>query len=693
MRSVWIMVLLSGMLYNGLYGQNGIRINRWINGVSIPVDIAHCNDERLFVIEKVGKIRIIRNNALTTVPFLDIASKVRSTGGEQGLLGMAFHPDYKKNGLVYVNYTDRSAQTLTVIEEYKLSADTNRLDSLSGRVLLTIPQPYANHNGGCIKFGPDGFLYIGMGDGGSANDPQNNAQNKMALLGKMLRIDVNATNKYNIPPTNPFVANTAYAPEIWAVGMRNPWRFSFDRLTGDLWIGDVGQGSWEEVDFEPAASGGGRNYGWRCYEGNANFNTNGCEPKNVFTFPVHEYFSDENINGCSVTGGYVYRGDRFPGLYGKYIYGDYCSGKIWSLHKNDSNRLINTLLYDHSNNGLTTFGEDAEGNLYFADASLSAIFQIWDTCTLNVTMVTTDVTCPGLKDGKAQTNLSGNPVAVFQWSTGDTTETIDQLSPGAYRLTLTVGNCRTVQEFIIRDKLADTSCIKPPFTASFCEGDSTVLVACEQPNAVKFNWFLNGSLLPENSERLIVLKAGEYSLSFVDSNGCQSLNSNLVQAIQFPLPPKPEIHVSRDTIFATPGYAIYRWYRFGVVHGESMVPFWWADQADGNYKVQVVDSNGCASVLSDSVAVVIPATQNQRNQLPEIYIIPNPVNDQFTVKSNVGFDRWCIFDLRGRAIAESKEKESSAGYLVINVEPLIPGPYLLRLIGQKQNVQRLFLKE
>ena len=413
MRSVWIMVLLSVMLYNGLNGQNGIRINRWINGVSIPVDITHCNDERLFVIEKVGKIRIIRNNALTTVPFLDIASKVRSTGGEQGLLGMAFHPDYKKNGLVYVNYTDRSAQTMTVIEEYKLSADTNRLDSLSGRVLLTIPQPYANHNGGSIKFGPDGYLYIGMGDGGSANDPQNNAQNKMALLGKMLRIDVNASNKYNIPPTNPFVANTAYAPEIWAVGMRNPWRFSFDRLTGDLWIGDVGQGSWEEVDFEPAASGGGRNYGWRCYEGNANFNTNGCEPKNVFTFPVHEYFSDENINGCSVTGGYVYRGDRFPGLYGKYIYGDYCSGKIWSLHKNDSNRLINTLLYDHSNNGLTTFGEDAEGNLYFADASLSAIFQIWDTCTLNVTMVTTDVTCPGLKDGKAHTNLSGNPVAVF----------------------------------------------------------------------------------------------------------------------------------------------------------------------------------------------------------------------------------------------------------------------------------------
>jgi glucose/arabinose dehydrogenase len=340
--------------------QAEVALEEVVTGLSHPVHLTHAGDgsARLFIVEQEGAIRVVRGGKLLSTPFLDISQLVRS-GGERGLLSVAFSPAYAKNGFFYVNYTNRSGDT--VVARYRVSANPNRADPRTAVVLLTIPQPYSNHNGGQLQFGPDGYLYIGMGDGGSAGDPQGNAQNPNSLLGKMLRIDVNAL-PYAIPETNPFVGPGPPLDEIWALGLRNPWRFSFDRKTRDLYIADVGENSWEEVDIQPADSRGGKNYGWNTMEGAHCFSPRiGCR-RNGLTMPVATYRTGEN---CSITGGYVYRGTRVRPLIGTYIFGDYCSGRIWGLRKSDRRRWTYTELLDTDLN-ITSFGEDEAGELYVA---------------------------------------------------------------------------------------------------------------------------------------------------------------------------------------------------------------------------------------------------------------------------------------------------------------------------------------
>jgi len=335
--------------------------------------ITHAGDGRLFLTLQRGRIVIWENGAVLSTPFLDISSRIVCCG-EQGLLSTAFHPAYAENGFFYVNYTDTDGDT--VIERYEVSSDPNVADPFSGVTLLTIDQPFANHNGGQLEFGPDGMLYVGMGDGGSAGDPECVAQRmepqegRQDLLGKMLRLDVNQSMAsppyYGIPEGNPFVA-TGGPDEAWAIGLRNPWRFSFDRLTGDLLIGDVGQGSKEEIDFQPQASTGGENYGWKMMEGTlCNGNTGNC-PDGVpacdsplLTLPILEY--DHGGGRCSVTGGYVYRGERIPDLNGRYVYGDFCSGEIWAAFRAGDTWTEEFLPIQAG--GLTTFGEDLAGELY-----------------------------------------------------------------------------------------------------------------------------------------------------------------------------------------------------------------------------------------------------------------------------------------------------------------------------------------
>ncbi len=332
------------------------------SGLELPVLVTYAGDgsSRLFVLELPGQIKIVQDGVVLGTPFLDLRSKV-SYGGERGLLGLAFHPNYPLNGYFYVNYT-RLGDGATVIERYQVSPNPNLASPGSAFQLLVIPQPYANHNGGHLAFGPDGKLYIGMGDGGSGGDPQNFAQNTGSLLGKMLRIDVDSALPYGIPPDNPYVGK-AGADEIWALGLRNPWRFSFDRQTGDMWIGDVGQNMWEEVDFQPAGVGG-LNYGWRCYEGTHAYNLNPpC--LGVLTPPVAEY---PHSQGQSVTGGFVYRGKRFPALAGYYFYADFSQGKIWALQKTGSAWSSPALLLD-TPYAISSFGEDEAGELYIADLS------------------------------------------------------------------------------------------------------------------------------------------------------------------------------------------------------------------------------------------------------------------------------------------------------------------------------------
>jgi glucose/arabinose dehydrogenase len=345
-------------------------------GINNPVCIANAGDSRLFVVDEQGYIRIVDSQGnVNPQPFLDIHARVKF-GGEQGLLGLAFHPQYLSNGYFYVNYTGKGDSTH--ISRFSVNpGDPETADPASEFKLMTIYQPFTNHNGGDLQFGPDGYLYIGLGDGGSAGDPGNRAQNLMVYLGKLLRIDVNQGNPYAIPESNPFNGNLSALNEIWALGLRNPWRFSFDRLTGDMWIGDVGQDAVEEIDMQPAASPGGENYGWRCYEGNQSYNSTGCSPASTFTFPVYTYPHGEE---CSVTGGYVYRGSESSPYYGYYFFADYCSGRIWTLH-NVSGNWVKEDFGQFAGYSFSTFGEDSDGHLYVAGLSSGTIFRVADNST------------------------------------------------------------------------------------------------------------------------------------------------------------------------------------------------------------------------------------------------------------------------------------------------------------------------
>ncbi|NOX64115.1 MAG: PQQ-dependent sugar dehydrogenase [Chloroflexi bacterium] len=335
--------------------------------------LTHAGDgrQRIFVVEKKGRVRVVENGVVQDEPFLDISDVVDSAASERGLLSIAFPPDFAKSGYFYVNYTAREGDGDTVVARYAVSDDPNLADPQSGEILLQIDQPEANHNGGQLQFGPDGYLYIGMGDGGSAGDPWDNAENLNTLLGKMLRIDVKEAPGYVVPGDNPFVDRRDARAAIWAYGLRNPWRFSFDRATGDMYIADVGQNKWEEINFEPAGGQGGLHYGWNTLEGNHCFDPpEGCDASGKVA-PIYEY---DHSQGCSITGGYVYRGRAYPALEGVYFYGDFCTGNIWGLRRNEQGEWRSALLLDTEVN-IASFGEDEAGELYVLDLG-GAIYRV-----------------------------------------------------------------------------------------------------------------------------------------------------------------------------------------------------------------------------------------------------------------------------------------------------------------------------
>jgi len=352
-----------------------------ISGLTQPVFITHAGDgtNRLFIVERAGRIRIYKKSLLLSTPFLDITSIVNSASSEQGLLALAFHPDYTTNGLFYTVHI--ALDNSIVLSSFTRSAtDPDQTDPGTRVTLQSIPKSRLNHNGGTLAFGPDGYLYWSIGDGGGGGDPDDNAQDLTTLLGKILRLDVDSATPYAIPASNPFYGNSdpSIRQEIWTSGLRNPWRMSFDRLTNDLYIGDVGQNEWEEIDFQPASSTGGENYGWRCYEGNHPYNTTGCLPQSSYVAPVAEYnhtIIEHDDNGCSVTGGYVYRGSSYPELEGVYFYGDYCSGKIWGLQKGPSDSWIESFIADTAFR-INSFGEDEQGEMYLIDYAKGKVYQI-----------------------------------------------------------------------------------------------------------------------------------------------------------------------------------------------------------------------------------------------------------------------------------------------------------------------------
>ncbi len=385
-------LLLAG---SHLIAQPNISLSPFATGFNQPVEITHAGDSRLFVLERPGIIRIVDSSGNTLpAPFLDLGSQVRSSSGEQGLLGLAFPPDFATSGTFYINYTRQNSATR--VARFQVSPTNPDSAMLSSEEeILSVDQPFANHNGGCLRFGEDGFLYIALGDGGSGGDPDNRAQTGQDLLGKILRIDVSQGNPYAIPADNPFVNDPTVADEVWTLGWRNPWKFSFDRETGDMWIADVGQNAREEINVENALESGG-NYGWRCREGKISFPSGNCIGD--FVEPIWDYPHGFNT-GNSVTGGYVYRGVNHPDLVGHYVFGDYISGNFWTLFPAGG-------AYDTTNQGtllsrnqLTSFGEDAQGELYVASKDDGTIYRIQTDVSASITSLFQPLTTAYLEDG------------------------------------------------------------------------------------------------------------------------------------------------------------------------------------------------------------------------------------------------------------------------------------------------------
>jgi len=340
-----------------------------VSGLERPLFVTHAGDGggRLFVVEQPGRVRVVRDGKLLARPFLDVSARLDTNRGERGLLGLAFAPDYRRSGVFYIAHT---AADEVRVSRLRVSRDPDVADAGAVETVLAMPDPAGNHNGGMLAFGPDGYLWVGTGDGGAAGDPWNNAQDLGSLLGKILRLDV-AVSPYAIPPGNPFAGRLLARPEIWAYGLRNPWRFSFDRATGELWIGDVGQNAWEEIDAEDPRRGGGVNYGWRVMEGHNCFRPRqGCDAEGLAP-PVLEYGHGE---GCSVTGGYVYRGRALSGLTGWYLFADYCRGTVWALARRTGAAEVAVLA--QSGARVSSFGEDEAGELYLCDHERGRILRL-----------------------------------------------------------------------------------------------------------------------------------------------------------------------------------------------------------------------------------------------------------------------------------------------------------------------------
>ncbi|MEM6724672.1 MAG: PQQ-dependent sugar dehydrogenase, partial [Bacteroidota bacterium] len=489
------------------YGQVNLSLDLYESGFNAPVDIVNAGDDRLFIVEQAGRIRIIDmpQNTLST-PFLDIDNKV-SSGGERGLLGLVFHPNYPTTPYFYIHYINNAQNS--VIARYEVSSDPNIADANSELILMTVNQPFSNHNAGDLNFGPDGYLYIAMGDGGSFNDPGNRSQNPNTLLGKMLRIDVDSGNPYSIPADNPFVNDASTLDEIWHLGLRNPWRFSFDPLTGDMWIGDVGQDAKEEVNFQPFDSPGGENWGWRCYEADNPFILGGCGDISQFSFPVA--FIPHGTLGCSITGGFVYRGSDNPGLYGRYIYTDFCSGRINSIRPTDDGGWFNEELFNGTDFEYSTFGLDNNNELYMAGINTGNIWKINDDCTISADVTIENEGCAGDLDGSITVVASGTVGQInYTWSTDEVGDNLQNVGAGTYFVTITDdSSCELIVQVDVEDETPDPVIF------------STGMELLTQSGEAAFQWFLDGVPIDgATSDNYTPSASGAYQVQVTGSTGC-----------------------------------------------------------------------------------------------------------------------------------------------------------------------------
>ncbi|WP_294224988.1 PQQ-dependent sugar dehydrogenase [uncultured Chryseobacterium sp.] len=450
------LLFCAGIFSSFMFNAQSITLEEFATGLTAPVEMVNANDARMFVVQQNGIIKILQaNGTVNSTNFLNISSKI-TYGGERGLLGLAFHPQYPTNGYFFVYYNDTGGN-ITVARYTRSSTNPDVADPSTEKIILNVPKPFDNHNGGSIHFAPDGYLWVVTGDGGSGGDPNNNAQNKNSLLGKLLRLDINATGAYNIPAGNPFVGIDG-ADEVWAYGLRNAWKFNFDTVSGNVMIADVGQGQIEEINRMPLTQAG-INYGWRCYEGNSAYNTTGCAAQSTMTFPVAAY--DHSGGKCSITGGYVYRGTQYPALQGRYFFADYCSTQIGSLNPDDSI----TWSAASTGNNFSTFGVNNQNELFVAAVNSGKIFRVTTSAVLGTqendlstsikvypNPASKTIFIEGVKDKNATVeiyNFEGRKVLDQGKIDSDNSINISGIPAGAYFININSGNLKSYSKKLI----------------------------------------------------------------------------------------------------------------------------------------------------------------------------------------------------------------------------------------------------
>ncbi len=689
-----VLTLFCLLIFMQLSAQE-ITLELFSDGFNQPVDIVHAGDDRLFIVEKSGYIKIAESDGtVLDEVFLDIDAKVNSGAGERGLLGLAFDPNYTSNGRFFVHYSNSAGNT--TISRFLVSSNPNVADADSEQIILTIAQPYNNHNGGDLDFGPDGYLYIGMGDGGAAGDPQNYSQNKQSLLGKMLRLDVSG-DTYSIPSDNPFIDDEETLDEIWSIGLRNPWRFSFDQLTGEMYMADVGQNKWEEISVEPPNQGG-NNYGWRCYEGFETFNVANCPDESTFTPPAFVYLNNEFEDGCSITGGYVYRANEIEYLVGKYIYADFCSGRIWTLHRDDCNSWRNRLVYQGSPQDYSTFGESLSGDIYIASISSGKIEKVVSACSpITSSSEVINNSCPGANNSSVSINYeaAGEQYSIL-WEDGNSSFDRQGLASGVYHYWLeNEQGCSLADCVEIMDEMEVEICEGDVFSLTICEGENALfeLENCDLPDGYQYVWYKDGSIFsdPTGSPILQINGSGLYSVLF--SNGLCESSLRDVLLVDVVAVEQPLIESEADSFFVVNDvFASYQWYENGAAIPGATNASHIITQVVGSVGVDATNASGCLSF-----AEVFILDSENINPFATLDISPNPSSGIVNVEFNLSSSQIHVFNIElytldGKQLLK-EEVEAAIGFKELNLSLLNPGAYQLVFKGKEWVFSKTIIKE
>lgn len=659
--------------------------DRWPNlKFNFPVAMypAPDNSKRIFVIEQNGRIKVFKDSgtvaAADTQTFINIRSRIPNigVGSETGLLGMAFHPQFASNGYVFLNYT-RSPNLTTVVSRFKVSASNpNQLDVNSEKIILTVPQPFSNHNAGEMIFGADGYLYITMGDGGSGGDPGNRAQNRAEFLGKILRIDVNVPEgnpaPYLIPADNPFAGNTnGWKEEIGTWGMRNPWKISKDPAGSTIWIADVGQNAFEEVDTFRL----GANYGWKVTEGNNAYSACGsCDTSN-YEKPIFAY---NRSLGNSITGGYVYRGSELFDLKGSYIYGDYGSRNMWYLKKNAAGQYVNNNLIG-AGGSLSSFGLDHENEIYvlrYASNTGKLMKLRCGPATPSITAASPLAVCQG--DSVVLLAPTAG-LAGFRWSTGDTSNRLVLKQPGQYSVQLQTRNafgCWSYKSAAVQVTVRPKPVVNLAIPAGFCQDDSASI---SLPASQTWTW-TQGPV----SGNLQIGQTGSFWIRTTDAQGCKS-DTLYFGLQQYPNPATPVIQSTGGNVLSTNRVAgaTYEWFRNGSLVNSG------ADTSlevslPGAYQVRVISALGCKS--DTSVAFLVTRISKTRNTKNQLEISPNPVRDLIRIglpgRFGAGTYRLEVLNMEGVSVHQM-EVEVGTQELETRLPQLPAGAYFLQLRGKE----------